>query len=73
MKALYDSIDKFKVIKGGIKFGIDMAVTGGLGAITNLAIKEITEKAKKVAEDVDEETMLQAIKDNLRWNDDIFA
>ena len=59
LKALYDSIDKFKVIKGGIKFGIDMAVTGGLGAITNLAIKEITKKAKKVAEDVDEETMLQ--------------
>lgn len=27
LKALYDSIDKFKVIKGGIKFGIDMAVT----------------------------------------------
>lgn len=41
-----------------------MAVTGGLGAITNLAIKEITKKAKKVAEDVDEETMLQAIKIN---------
>ena len=62
LKALYDSVDKFKVIKGGIKFGIDMAVTGGLGAITNLTIKEITKKAKKVAEDVDEETMLQAIK-----------
>ena len=44
LKALYDSIDKFKVIKGGIKFGIDMAVTGGFGAITNLAIKEIAKK-----------------------------
>lgn len=40
-----------------------MAVTGGFGAITNFAIKEIAKKAKKVAEDVDEETMLQAIKD----------
>lgn len=69
LKALYDSIDKFKVIKGGIKFGIDMAVTGGLGAITNLAIKEITKKAKKVAEDVDEETMLQAIKDKLDYKE----
>lgn len=69
LKALYDSIDKFKVIKGGIKFGIDMAVTGGLGAITNLAIKEITKKAKKIAEDVDEENMLQAIKDKLDYKE----
>ena len=69
LKALYDSIDKFKVIKGGIKFGIDMAVTGDLGAITNLAIKEITKKAKKIAEDVDEENMLQAIKDKLDYKE----
>lgn len=69
LKALYDSIDKFKVIKGGIKFGIDIAVTGGLGAITNLAIKEITKKAKKIAEDVDEENMLQAIKDKLDYKE----
>lgn len=69
LKALYDSIDKFKVIKGGIKFGIDMAVTGGLGAITNLAIKEITKKAKKIAEDVDEENLLQAIKDKLDYKE----
>lgn len=53
LKALYDNIDKFKVIKGGIKFGIDMAVTGGLGAITNLTIKEITKKAKKVVDELD--------------------
>lgn len=63
---MYDSIDKFKVIKGGIKFGIDMAVTGGLGAITNLTIKEITKKAKKVVDDVDEESTIQAIKDK-KW------
>ena len=69
LKALYDSIDKFKVIKGGIKFGIDMAVAGGLSAITNLAIKEITKKAKKIAEDVDEENMLQAIKDKLDYKE----
>lgn len=48
LKTLYDSIDKFKVIKGGIKFGIDMAVTGGLGAITNLAIKKLQRKQKRL-------------------------
>lgn len=53
LKALYDSIDKFKVIKGGIKFGIDMAVTGGFGAITNLAIKDKLDY-KEVREDIRE-------------------
>ena len=73
LKALYDSVDKFKVIKSGLKFGIDMAVTGGLGAVANLTIKEITKVAKKVAErtveNVDEESMVQAIKDRLDYKE----
>lgn len=69
LKALYDSVDKFKIIKGGIKFGIDMAVAGGLGAITNLTIKEVAKKAKKVAEGVDEESTMQAIKDKLDYKE----
>lgn len=69
LKALYDSIDKFKAIKSGIKFGIDMVVSGGLGAITNLTIKEVTKKAKKVVEGVDEESTIQAIKDKLDYKE----
>ena len=69
LKALYDSIDKFKIIKGGIRFGIDMAVAGGLGAVTNLTIKEVAKKAKKVAEGVDEESTMQAIKDKLDYKE----
>ena len=69
LKALYDSVDKFKAIKGGIKFGIDMAVSGGLGAITNLTIKEVTKKAKKVVDGVGEESMIQAIKDKLEYKE----
>lgn len=69
LKALYDSVDKFKVLKGGIKFGIDMAVVGGLGAIANLAVKEVTKKAKKVVECVDEESTIQAIKDKLDYKE----
>lgn len=69
LKGLYDSVDKFKAIKGGIKFGIDMAVTGGLGAITNLTIKEVVRKAKKIGEDVDEKSMFQAIKDKLDYKE----
>lgn len=69
LKALYDSVDKFKVLKGGIKFGIDMAVAGGLGAIANLAVKEVTKKAKKVVECVDEESTIQAIKDKLDYKE----
>ncbi len=41
-----------------------MAITGGLGAITNLTIKEeVTKGAKKVVEGVDEASTIQAIKD----------
>ena len=69
LKGLYDSVDKFKAIKGGIKFGIDMAVTGGLGAITSLTIKEVVKKVQKVGEDVDEESMFQAIKDKLDYKE----
>lgn len=69
LKGLYDSVDKFKAIKGGIKFGIDMAVTGGLGAITNLTIKEVVKKVQKVGEDVDEESVFQAIKDKLDYKE----
>ena len=69
LKGLYDSVDKFKAIKGGIKFGIDMAFTGGLGAITNLTIKEVVKKVQKVGEDVDEESMFQAIKDKLDYKE----
>lgn len=69
LKSLYDSVDKFKAIKGGIKFGIDMALSGGLGAITNLTIKEVTKKAKKVVSGVDEESMIQAIKDKLDYKE----
>ncbi len=69
LKGLYDSIDKFKAIKGGIKFGIDMAVTGGLGAIANLTIKEVAKKTQKIVEDVDEESMIQVIKDKLDYKE----
>lgn len=69
LKGLYDSVDKFKAIKGGIKFGIDMAVTGGLGAITNLTIKEVVKKVQKFGEDVDEESVFQAIKDKLDYKE----
>ena len=69
LKALYDSVDKFKVIKGGIKFGIDMAVSRGLSAITNLAIKEVTQKARDVVEGLDEESIVQTIKDKLDYKE----
>ena len=46
-----------------------MAVTGGLGAITNLTIKEVVRKAQKIGEDVDEKSMFQAIKDKLDYKE----
>lgn len=36
IRTLYNSVDKFKLIKNGLKFGVDMALTGGIGTITDM-------------------------------------
>lgn len=69
LKALYESVDKFKIIKGGIKFGIDMAISGGLSAIADLTIREVSQKVKKTVEGIDEESVIQAIKDKLDYKE----
>ncbi len=69
IKALYESIDKFKLIKGGIKFGLDIATTGGLGAIASLTFKEAVKKAKAVTGEVDEENLMQTVKDKLNYKE----
>lgn len=69
LQGLYESVDKFKAIKGGIRFGIDFATMGGIGAIANLTIKEIAKKAQKAVEGVDEVSTFQAVKDKLDYKE----
>lgn len=69
IKALYDSIDKFKALKTGISLGLGLMTTGGVGAITNLAIKSVVKNASDVIKDVDEESIIQSVKDKLDYKE----
>lgn len=69
IRALYQSVDKFKLIKGGIKFGIDLALTGGIGSIANLTMKSVIKKSKKVLGELDEEAVIKDIKEKLDYKE----
>lgn len=69
IRALYQSVDKFKLIKGGIKFGIGLALTGGIGSIANLTMKSVIKKSKKVLGEVDEEAVIKDIKEKLDYKE----
>lgn len=50
IRGLYKSIDKFKVLKSGLKFGADIILTGGIGTLADIGLNSIGEKiANKVS------------------------
>lgn len=69
IRTLYQSIDKFKLIKGGIKFGVDLALTGGIGSIANLTMKSVIKESKKILGEVNEETVIKDIKERLDYKE----
>ncbi|MDE7431072.1 MAG: KAP family NTPase [Lachnospiraceae bacterium] len=69
IRALYQSVDKFKLIKDGIKFGVDLALTGGIGSIANLTMKSVIKKSKKVLGEIDEEAVIKDIKEKLDYKE----
>ena len=50
IKGLYVSIDKFKLLRTGLKFGADFFLTGGLGTLADMTLKSV---AKNVSTKVD--------------------
>ncbi|MEA5009157.1 P-loop NTPase fold protein [Clostridium tyrobutyricum] len=62
IKGLNESIDKFKLVKSGVKYGADILLTGGIGIIADLTIKNIINKALSSVKDIDE----NKIKDNIK-------
>ncbi|MGD6803842.1 KAP family P-loop NTPase fold protein [Rossellomorea aquimaris] len=72
ISGLYKSIDKFKLIKSGIKYTGDMLVTGGVGTIVDLAVKNVLANTKEKTPDLvkevagmDLEKIVTSIKDEL--------
>ncbi|MBU7595879.1 KAP family P-loop NTPase fold protein [Metabacillus halosaccharovorans] len=62
---LYKSVDKFKLLKNSAKYGIDFLATGGIGTVTELTLKNLFGKLGEAGKDIDQETALQAIQDEL--------
>lgn len=65
IEGLYSSVDKFKLIKNGLKFGADIFLTGGIGTIADLTIKNIVKDASKKNPDLDIEKVSKEIKNKL--------
>ena len=65
LKALYKSVDKFKLIKKGIKTGADLFLTGGIGIISDMAIDSVVKQLQGKGEEVDASAIKTAIDDEL--------
>lgn len=65
LKTLYTSIDKFKLIKNGLKFGSDVLLTGGLGTLANLTMQDIVGKLTRKSQYSDIEKIVDKVKDSL--------
>jgi predicted KAP-like P-loop ATPase len=65
LEGLYNSVDKFKLIKNGLKFGADIFLTGGIGTIADLTIRNIVKVASKKIPDIDIEKVSEEVKDKL--------
>ncbi|HHP1041743.1 TPA: KAP family P-loop NTPase fold protein [Bacillus thuringiensis] len=69
LSGLYKSIDKFKLLKSGIKYGGDFLLTGGISSIASMTVQKVYEVAKgKLPEGIDqleEGGILDSIRDEL--------
>lgn len=50
IKGLYKSVDKFKLVKGALKYGTDLLVTGGMGTLLSITTDQILEKLQENVE-----------------------
>lgn len=74
LTALYKSIDKFKLVKNGLKFGADLLLTGGIGTVVNLAINKslgllsdnTAEDKKDVKKDIKDELDYKELREDIR-------
>jgi len=65
LSGLYKSIDKFKLLKSGFKYGIDIMTTGGIGTIANMTLNSIASKISNQAEEAEFEKIKNTISDEL--------
>ncbi len=65
LEGLYSSVDKFKLIKSGLKFGADIFLTGGIGTIADVTIRNIINDASKKMPGLDIKKVSEEVKNQL--------
>lgn len=65
IKGLYKSVDKFKIVKGTLKYGTDLLLTGGIGSLFNITAGAISKKVQENVEDFELKKIYSNIFDEL--------
>lgn len=65
LESLYESIDKFKLIKGGMKIATDFLLTGGIGTIADLTIESCISQVKEISPTLNAKDIRKKVKDKL--------
>ena len=66
IKGLYNSIDKLKLLKGGLKFGADMFLSGGIGTLLNIGLHNLkSEDTSKIIDGMDIKKIQESIQNEL--------
>lgn len=65
IKGLYKSVDKFKMVKGALKYGTDLFLTGGIRTILGITANQVVKKAQGTVEEVDLEKIHSTVSDEL--------
>lgn len=61
IKGLYESVDKFKLVKSALKYGTDFLVTGGIGSLLGITMNQVLKHSQEKIEVTD----LEKIKSNI--------
>jgi len=71
---LYEQIDFFKLASRGIRFGLDYAITGGIGTVASFTLKSLISKANEKGQSLDEndiENTLKSLLESRKLNENI--
>lgn len=65
IKGLYKSVDKFKIVRGALKYGSDLFLTGGVGSLFSTIVEQGYKIAKGDIENSDLKKFTSSISDQL--------
>ncbi len=69
LNTLFKSIDKFKLAKSALKFGVDIFTTGGIGTLANFTVKNVVESISGKVQTTQLEEIESKIRDELDYKE----